>query len=74
MSYFCGLSLDEVRHLTGITDDQFNHSLVALRFAKIANGVSKLHGQVSQAMWNKYAGICPIISITNAQNWRYWGR
>src|SRR5690349_2268031 len=72
MSYFCGLSIDEVRKLTGITDDQFNHSLVALRFAKIANGVSRLHGDVSRAMWNKYEGVCPIISITNAQNWRYW--
>src|SRR5215213_4028643 len=25
MSYFCGLSLDEVRNLTGITDGLFNH-------------------------------------------------
>jgi starch phosphorylase len=72
MSYFCGLSLDEVRKLTGIYDDQFNHSLVALRFARLANGVSKLHGEVSRAMWGKYEGICPIISIANAQNWRYW--
>ncbi|MBG9374832.1 alpha-glucan family phosphorylase [Panacibacter sp. DH6] len=72
MSYFCGLSIDEVRRLTGLTDDQFNHSLVALRFAKIANGVSQLHGHVSREMWGKYTGICPIISITNAQNWRYW--
>lgn len=72
MSYFCGLSLDEVRKLTGITDDQFNHSLVALRFAHLANGVSKLHGEVSRALWGKYEGVCPIISITNAQNWRYW--
>jgi starch phosphorylase len=72
MSYFCGLSLDETRKLTGITDDQFSHSLVALRFAKLANGVSALHGQVSRALWSKYEGICPIISITNAQNYRYW--
>lgn len=72
MSYFCGLSVDEVRKLTGIEDDQFNHSLVALRFAKLANGVSQLHGQVSREMWKKFSGICPIISITNAQNWRYW--
>ncbi len=72
MSYFCGLSLDETRHLTGITDDQFNHSLVALRFARLANGVSQLHGKVSRAMWSRYDDICPIISITNAQNWRYW--
>lgn len=72
MSYFCGLSLDETRKLTGITDDQFNHSLVALRFARLSNGVSQLHGDVSRAMWSKFDDICPIISITNAQNWRYW--
>src|ERR1700760_2538141 len=72
MSYFCGLSVEEVKKLTGLEDDAFNHSLVALRFAHIANGVSKLHGDVSRAMWSKYKGICPIISITNAQNWRYW--
>ncbi len=72
MSYFCGLSLDEVRKLTGLHDDLFNHSLVALRFAHLANGVSQLHGEVSRAMWSKHEGICPIISITNSQNWRYW--
>lgn len=72
MSYFCGIGLDEVRKLTGITDGAFNHSLVALRFAHLANGVSQLHGEVSRAMWGKYSGICPIISITNSQNWRYW--
>jgi len=72
MSYFCGFSVDEVRKLTGIEDNQFNHSLAALRFAKLANGVSQLHGKVSLEMWNKYSGVCPIISITNAQNWKYW--
>lgn len=72
MSYFCGLSIDEVRRLTGLDDDQFNHSLVALRFARKANGVSQLHGIVSNKMWNKYQGICPITSITNAQNFTYW--
>ena len=72
MSYFCGIGLDEVRKLTGIQDDKFNHSLVALRFAHLANGVSQLHGEVSRAMWGKTEGICPIIAITNAQNWSYW--
>ena len=72
MGYFCGLSLDEVRKLTGNHDDQFNHSLAALRFARKANGVSQLHGHVSREMWGKHEGICPIIHITNAQNWRYW--
>lgn len=72
MSYFCGVPLDEVRKLTGIYDDQFNHSLAALRFARIANGVSALHGEVSRKMWNQYEDVAPITSITNAQNWRYW--
>jgi starch phosphorylase len=72
MSYFCGIGLDEVRKITGLQDDQFNHSLVALRFAHLANGVSKLHGEVSRAMWSKHKDICPIISITNSQNWNYW--
>jgi starch phosphorylase len=72
MSYFCGLSVDQVKQLYDNDSDQFNHSLAALRFAKLANGVSQLHGEVSRAMWSKYDNICPIISITNAQNWRYW--
>ncbi len=72
MSYFCGVPLPEVRKLTGITDDQFNHSLAALRFARISNGVSALHGEVSRKMWSHYENIAPITSITNAQNWRYW--
>ncbi len=72
MGYFNGLSVDEARALTQTTDDAVNHSLIALRFAHIANGVSQLHGEVSRAMWSKYSGICPIISITNAQNYRYW--
>lgn len=72
MSYFCGLTIDEVKKLYQHDSDQFNHSLAALRFARLANGVSRLHGEVSRAMWSKYDNICPILSITNAQNWRYW--
>ncbi|MFZ4770852.1 MAG: alpha-glucan family phosphorylase [Ferruginibacter sp.] len=72
MSYFCGMSLDMVRSLTGIEGDEFNHSLAALRFARLANGVSQLHGEVSRQMWKKYDGICEIKAITNAQNWQYW--
>ena len=72
MSYFCGLSIEEATSLTGMEDNLFNHSLAALRFAHLANGVSRLHGEVARAMWSKYKGICPIISITNAQNWTYW--
>ncbi|HVK96304.1 MAG TPA: alpha-glucan family phosphorylase, partial [Flavisolibacter sp.] len=72
MSYFCGLSVNEVKELIGIEDDQFNHSLAALRFARIANGVSQLHGKVSRHMWEKFDKIAPILSVTNAQNYKYW--
>jgi starch phosphorylase len=72
MSYFCGLSVEEVKELTGNKEDMFSHSLVALRFARLANGVSQLHGHVSRDLWKKYENVCPIISITNSQNWRYW--
>ncbi len=72
MGYFYGHSIAEVHMLTGIMGDQFNHSLAALRFARKANGVSKLHGEVSRKMWGHYPNIPEIQSITNAQNWNYW--
>ena len=72
MSYFSGLSIDEVKNIEGIQDEMFNHSLCALKMARVANGVSKLHGVVSNQMWNKYPGICEIKSITNAQEFKYW--
>lgn len=72
MTYFCGLGVEEVKSLIGEYSDMFNHSLAALRMARLANGVSQLHGEVSREMWGKYGNICPIISITNAQNWTYW--
>ena len=72
MSYFSGLSLEEVKKIEGQDNDQFNHSLCALRMARIANGVSQLHGVVSNEMWGKYTGICEIKAITNAQDFKYW--
>jgi starch phosphorylase len=72
MGYFCGMNLDEVKQIAGVTDDKFNHSLAALRYAKLANGVSQLHGDVSRNMWMHQEGICNITNITNAQNWKYW--
>ncbi len=73
MSYFSGLNKDEISVATGLkTDEPFNHSLAALRLSKIANGVSKLHGEVARKMWGKYDGICEIKSITNSQDFLYW--
>jgi starch phosphorylase len=66
------MHLDRVRQITGVKDNTFTHTLAALRLSRIANGVSKLHGEVSREMWNGYDSICPIIHITNAQNKKYW--
>lgn len=72
MSFFNGLSDDEVRKVAGIEGNSLNYTLTALRFAKIANGVSKMHGEVSREMWSGFSDICEITSITNAQNKKYW--
>ncbi|MDO5510335.1 MAG: alpha-glucan family phosphorylase [Weeksellaceae bacterium] len=72
MGFFNGMSLDEVREVTGTYDNTFNHTLAGLRLSRKANGVSKLHGEVARNMWEKYEGVCPITHITNAQNHKYW--
>ncbi|HSD06774.1 alpha-glucan family phosphorylase [Flavobacterium sp.] len=72
LSFFDGIPLEKVREITGIYDNTFNHSLVALRLSHKANGVSKLHGEVSREMWKEATGICPITHITNAQSKKYW--
>ncbi|WP_149242108.1 alpha-glucan family phosphorylase [Dyadobacter sp. 32] len=72
LGFFSGVPLATVRKITGIQDDVFNHSLAALRLSRKANGVSKLHGEVSRKMWKVYPKICEITHITNAQNKAYW--
>ena len=49
-----------------------SYTVAALRHAKKANAVSKLHAKVSKGMWKDYKGISKIIPITNAQNQSYW--
>jgi glycogen phosphorylase len=71
-TFFSDVPEEEVRGITGIQGEEFNHSLAALRLAKKANGVSKLHGEVSRRMWSHEPDICEITHITNAQNKRYW--
>ncbi|MEY3395167.1 MAG: alpha-glucan family phosphorylase [Verrucomicrobiota bacterium] len=70
--FFSGLDEPWVRDLAGVEGDVFNHTLAALRMAKKANGVSKLHGQVSRKMWKHARGICEITHVTNAQNKKFW--
>ncbi|MBD3840954.1 MAG: alpha-glucan family phosphorylase [Campylobacterales bacterium] len=73
MGFFSNLDLQKVKEICHYEDnDNFSLTVSALRLSKIANGVSKMHEKVSQQMWKEYAGICSIISITNAQNKRFW--
>lgn len=72
MGFFNGMDLSTVRSFTGMTGEQFEYTPAALRMSKISNGVSQLHGKVAREMWKSYSGICPIISITNSQNQKYW--
>ncbi|MFA6188386.1 MAG: alpha-glucan family phosphorylase [Sulfuricurvum sp.] len=72
MGFFDHLPIEKVRELTGITEDSFSLTLAALRLSKIANGVSKIHEEVSNEMWSSYPDTAIIIKITNAQNRRFW--
>jgi glycogen phosphorylase len=72
MGFFSGVPATEIRMITKTEGSVLNHTLSALRLSGIANGVSKLHLQTLTAMWEKYESACPIIAITNAQNFTYW--
>jgi starch phosphorylase len=72
MGFFAGSDVEEVRAITGIQGDNFSLTVGALKMAKISNGVSKIHGEVANEMWQDVEGRCEITSITNAQNRKYW--
>ncbi len=72
MSFFNGLTLKQIEDTAHPENGVLNYTLTALRMAKIANGVSQLHGEVARKMWGGYPNICNIIAITNAQNRTYW--
>ncbi|MCU0355943.1 MAG: alpha-glucan family phosphorylase [Cyclobacteriaceae bacterium] len=72
MSFFNGLTMEEVEAYAKPENGTLNYTLTALRIAKKANGVSQLHGEVARQMWSPYSDICAIDAITNAQNKTYW--
>jgi len=76
-----GVSLDQLlalgRQDTSSTDGPFSMAVLALRLASHSNGVSKLHGIVSQNMWkNVWPGVpqneVPIGSVVNGVHIRSW--
>ncbi|MEP6777509.1 MAG: alpha-glucan family phosphorylase [Chthoniobacterales bacterium] len=57
--------------------DAFSMTVLALRMSRHANGVSKLHGEVSRSLWKDvWAGVptheVPITSITNGVHTKTW--
>ncbi|WP_339896458.1 alpha-glucan family phosphorylase [uncultured Algibacter sp.] len=55
-----------------VNGGMINYTISALRMAKKANAVSKLHAIVANDMWKNYDGVSKIIPITNAQNQKFW--
>jgi starch phosphorylase len=57
--------------------NEFSMTILALRMSRHSNGVSKLHGEVSRALWRDvWAGVpveeVPITSITNGIHTKTW--
>lgn len=61
----------EINWLTDGTG-KVSYTVAALRLAKKANAVSKIHAKVSKEMWGAFSDTCDIIPITNSQNVSYW--
>jgi starch phosphorylase len=72
MSFFNGLTPNQVQEYVYPENSVLNYTLTALRLSKRANGVSQLHGEVARKMWSDNEGACEITAITNAQNKTYW--
>ena len=58
-------------------DNSFSMTILALRTSRQANGVSKLHGEVSRGLWRDvWSGVpepeVPITSITNGVHTKTW--
>ena len=65
------LSNDELTQ-ERVNGNLLSYTVSALRMAKKANAVSKLHGVVAKDMWKSVKDSCEIIPITNAQNLEFW--
>jgi len=72
MGFFCGVPMSEVRSVAAVAGEQLDHTKTALRMAGRANGVSRLHVGTMKRLWALEPEACPVISITNAQSYRYW--
>ncbi len=65
----CELVPSELAEIGG---DPFNMTVAGLRLARLANAVSRLHGETARAMWAHVRGAAPIIAITNGVHVGTW--
>jgi starch phosphorylase len=72
MGVFCEIPITEIKAITKTEGEELNHTLTALRLSGRANGVSKVHQQTLCKTWGDELNVCPILSITNSQNFKYW--
>ena len=47
-------------------------TVAGLRLARLTNGVSQLHRETAEKMWQKVAGTSEIIGITNGVHRKTW--
>ena len=65
----CELVDAEMRAIGG---DPFNMTVAGLRLSRRASAVSRLHGEVSRAMWRDVDGASEIVAITNGVHLPTW--
>jgi starch phosphorylase len=65
----CDLVDPEMRQIGG---DPFNMTVAGLRLSRRANAVSKLHAEVSRAMWHDVTEASEIIAVTNGVHAPTW--
>jgi starch phosphorylase len=69
-----GVSIEELLELAHMPGeaDSFNMAAFCLRISGRANGVSKLHGEISREMFANVSGGPEITSVTNGVHARTW--
>jgi starch phosphorylase len=72
MSFFCKIPLAELNVLIDVNNQTLDHTLTCLRLSGKANGVSKKHREILCKTFSDQSKTCPILSITNAQDFVYW--
>jgi len=73
MSFFCGVSWDELFKASYIENGIFSYTETAIKCTHKQNAVSKLHEKVcKEKLYTHLMAEMNMTAITNAQNTNYW--